>query len=294
MTKLNFFLLFLIFYNAVKSQSKEIIFIDSINNSTVQDVYIQTNINNIISIIGFSDKNGIIKLNVKVDTIKLTISHISYYKREFSLYNLKPYGIDTVYLIPRTSVLSNVVIESLITNKTKSFGYYKNGKKQNLYAPSNKSIFGTKIRIDSTIKKYKIRSLYCEFEQLNLIENRKSNCKVGVIFHFLKFCSSGPTLEEVIDPIIVDYQNLKQNFKLDIPNASIIDNSTGAIFIGIELQGIKCIEESVNYKNYYLINQSNEENLNWLYQYKQKSWKQYDNSLFSGKLGLSLKIAYHE
>jgi hypothetical protein len=294
MTKLKYLLLFLICTNEVKSQTKEIIFIDSINKSAVQDVYIQTNINNKISIIGFSDNNGIIRLNIKYDTFKLTLSHISYYKKEFSLNNLKPYGIDTVYLIPITYVFLNILIENPKTHKTKTFGHYKNGKKQNLYAPSNRSIFGTKIKIDSSITKYKIQSLYCDFDKLNLVQNRKSDCEVGVIFHFLKFSSNSPTLEEVIDPIIIDYQNIKQNFKLEIPNSSIIDNSTGAIFIGIELQGIKCTEESVNYKNYYIVNQASPENLNWTYQQKQNSWKQYDNSLFSGKLGVSLKIAYHE
>lgn len=294
MIKLKILLFVLILTNGAKSQSYEFILLDSISKSPIQDVYIQKKINGIMSIIGFSDKYGIIKFIPTKDSIKLKLTHISYHTKEFSLNNLKESGIDTVYLIPKNSVLSNVVIENLKINKTKTFGYYKRGKKQNLIAPANQYVFGTKVKIDTTIKKFIIQSLYCDFVNPDLVENRKSECKVGIIFHFRKISTFGPTLEEVIDPIIIDYENIKQNFKLEIPYSGIIDNSSGAIFIGIELQGIKCIEKSTKYRNYDVINLESSENLNWLYQYKQNSWKQYDNSLFSGKLGISIKIAYHE
>jgi hypothetical protein len=294
MNKLNFLFLLLILTCTAKAQYKEILFIDSLNKLPVQDVYVQTNINNKISIIGFSNINGIFKINIKEDTLKLITSHISYYKKEILIKSLKSFGTDTIYLTPKSSNLSNVTVENFKTNKSKLIGFYKNGEKQNLYAPTYQSIFGTILLIDLKIKKYKIQTLYCDFKKLNLVEHRKSDCKVGVIFHFLKVSEFVPTLEDAIEPIVIDYNNLKQNFKLEIPNSGIIDNSTGAIFIGIELQEIKCNEQSFNFKSYYLVNLASTKNMNWIYNFKQNRWKQYDDSLFSGKLGISIKITYYE
>ena len=287
------YLFFTLFSQSAFSQVK-IIVLDTFNKNPIQDVYLIDQGKAINNILTYSDNLGQIQVNQKNDNGILTLVHISYYLKQISINNSTNGSGDTIYLVPKSYTLGSVTVQNLRTNQSKVFGYYKQGKRQNLFAPATNSLYGTIIKVDPFIKKYKIESLFCHFVKLNMVESKKSECKAGIIFHFLRYSSGIPTLESIADPIIIDYKELKENFKIDIPYSPIIENITGGVMVGIELQNLQCIGETQSHKQYYLVNQESDTNLNWTYVPGLNKWFQYDNSLFSGKLGISLKIGYYE
>lgn len=281
----------LFFFPTALFSQKNYLVVDALTRKTISDVYVISANKNTIQIFSYSDGNGIIKIPASIRNDTICFSHISYFKKCISLKKAE----DTIFLIRKSEVLDNVVIENLKTNKSKTIGYYKTKGKQILLAPSQFSTFGTIINIDTAIKKYKLQSFFCEFENLNLLERRKSQCKTGIIFYFLKVVNGTPIFENIIEPIIVDYSNLKERFSLKIPFSPVILNQTGEIFVGVALQNIDCLNTDGKYKSFELpIKPSPERNYNWVYYYKTAQWKNAERIGLPGKIGFSVNINYYE
>jgi len=265
--------------------------IDSTSKTPLRDVYLVKETQQKIFILSVSDEKGIIK--VPLDSNKndsLYLSHISYKKKYI---NIQPLKNNVIELNAINNKLENVFVEALKTDKEKTIGYYKERGKKIFYTPSEYTIFGCVIEIDTSVKKYKLSKLFCEFEKIDLVNKRKSKCKAGIVFYFFKVVNNHPVSEYLIDPIIVEYAELKENFIKEIPYSPIIDNETGAVFIGIELQSLECISKEGNFKSYYLpLKLDLVNSKTWSFYNRIGQWKNAKLAGLSGKVGISIQIKY--
>jgi len=265
--------------------------IDSTSKTPLRDVYLVKETQQKIFILSVSDEKGIIK--VPLDSNKndsLYLSHISYKKKYINIQTLKN---NVIELNAINNKLENVFVEALKTDKEKTIGYYKERGKKIFYTPSEYTIFGCVIEIDTSVKKYKLSKLFCEFEKIDLVNKRKSKCKAGIVFYFFKVVNNHPVSEYLIDPIIVEYAELKENFIKEIPYSPIIDNETGAVFIGIELQSLECISKEGNFKSYYLpLKLDLVNSKTWSFYNRIGQWKNAKLAGLSGKVGISIQIKY--
>ena len=152
------YLFFTLFSQSAFSQVK-IIVLDTFNKNPIQDVYLIDQGKAINNILTYSDNLGQIQVNQKNDNGILTLVHISYYLKQISINNSTNGSGDTIYLVPKSYTLGSVTVQNLRTNQSKVFGYYKQGKRQNLFAPATNSLYGTIIKVDPFIKKYKIMNV---------------------------------------------------------------------------------------------------------------------------------------
>lgn len=288
----NTIVLLIIFFITLKSQGQSTIqIIDTNSKIPIRDVYLVKETHQKIFILSISDEKGIIKVPLDLENEDtLYLSHVSYGKRYVNIQTLKNNFIE---LTPINNKLENVFVETLKTDKEKVFGYYKDRGKKLLYAPSEFSIFGCLIEIDTSIKKFKLSKIFCEFEKIDLVNKRKSKCKAGIVFYFFKVVNDQPISEYLIDPIIVKYTELRENFIKEIPYSPVISNSTGTIFIGIELQSLECLSTDSNFKNYYLpLKYDQESSKTWSFYNRTNQWKNAKLAGLPGKLGISIQIKY--
>lgn len=265
--------------------------IDSISKIPLRDVYLVKETQQKIVILSISDEKGIIKVPLDLNkNSSLYLSHISYEKKYLDVGAIKT---NMIGLSAITNKLENVFVEAFKTDKEKTVGYYKEKGRKIFYTPSEFSIFGCLIEIDTSIKKYKLSKLFCEFEKIDLVNKRKSKCKAGIVFYFFKVVDNQPVSEYLIDPIIVEYSELKENFIKEIRHSPIIDNETGAIFVGIELQSVECISKEANFKSFYLPIKSDPlDSKTWSFYNRIGKWKNAKLAGLSGKLGISIQIKY--
>jgi hypothetical protein len=282
----------LLLITAMKSNAQnKILIVDSITKKPISGVYLYQKINQKILLLSISDEDGFLispAFNMQ-DTLYLF--HVSYRKK----ITLKSeiHTSNSIELSSFALNLGEVSIVALKSNRVKQIGYFGEKGKKVLSSSSPDWVIGNLINIDTTIKWFKIQKFMCEFDKIDFTKARKSNCKIGVIFHFFEVKNNAPNVNEIIDPIIVNYEDLKEKFTRALEYAPVIKNETGAIFLGIEWQLLPCTDNEKFVKQFYLpIRYDVQDNKVWNYNYKSKKWLESKGSLTTGKAGISIEINY--
>jgi len=281
----------LIIFLGVCSQGytqKMIVVFDSISKKPVRDAYLFYKKESKIILLSYSNEKGEMLIpNDSKDP--LSISHVGYATKLFNiLENLK-----TIELIPRIQELDSVSITSFREKKSKVFGHYKKKGETTLCTSTPGWLVGTTITIDTSIKRFRLKKLFCEFEKSEIVQAKNSKCKIGVIFRFFLFNKSQPIANDIVDPVIVDYDKIKENFKFNLNDFTTILNKYGQIFIGVEWQTLSCSSNTDYIKQFYLkVNYSSEDNQFWYYNLTSNKWHQSKNGLTSGTGAFSVEISY--
>lgn len=265
--------------------------VDSSTKKPISDVYLYHKINQKIVLLAISNEDGSIllpSLNLQ-DT--LYVSHISYKKRAILKSGIQ--NSNSIELSPFEVNLEEISIIALNSNRVKQFGYFRQKGKRVLCSSTPDWIIGNIINIDTSIKLFKIRKLLCEFDKIDFVKARKSNCKIGIIFHIFEVKNNVPTNDEIIDPIIISYEDLKEKYTKVFDYSPVIKNESGSLFIGVEWQLLPCTANNGFIKQFYLpIVYDVQDNKVWNYNYKNKRWFESKGSLSTGKAGISIEINF--
>lgn len=281
-----FFFLLIIIQNLYAQKVIQII--DKNTNQPVSDVYLYYKVKSSIQIISYTDSGGrlIIPAGFKTDTFYL--SNINYLTKTIT--NAMLDTASFVALDPIGTVLDSVMINAFKVTNTKEFGYYRYKGKKYLASSLPGWILGTIIDIDTNIKKYKITKLFVKLHKENLVEQRNSTCKAGLIFYFLYAENNRPTSIQIIDPVIVDYNKLREKFSIEIPFSPVLNNISGSIFIGMEWQNLQCNSTLKQFDLPFI--STDTDNKVWVYSFQMDKWMESFGLLRIGKAPISIDIQY--
>lgn len=282
-------LVYLLSYHA-KSQHKFVV-VDSMTSESIENAFVYLKSKGFITIIAASDPQGAIRTFAAAERDSVTFSHVSYLPKTIEFASLR--RSDTVRLVRKYSILEAVTINNFKPTGRKTFGYY-HGKGQRVLSTQTPGwLIGTIIDIDTTVKRYKISKLLGEFRKSNSNKGKKESCKVGLVFYFFEVINGKPTANELMDPLIVPFDELKSNLSVALNNSPSISNSSGQIFIGIEWQSLPCLDAAEPLNQYYLRTIWSDSDLKvWNYNKHNGRWSQSRNSLTSGKGCISIQIDF--
>ena len=286
-----FFILFTLNFLNTGAQGTLTI-IDSISKQAVKDVYLcrKSGIN--IKVLSITNEEG--KLEISGNTISkdsLFLSHVSYQTKWLTGLNI--HSNSTIEVSPLQYSLKDISVSTFKTTQTQVVGYYNEKGKEFLCAANPGWIIGCVINIDTIIKRYKISKLFCEFEKIDFVISRKSRCRTGIIFHFLKVKNGIPINEDAADPLIFDYGDLRNKFKKNINFSLPVENTDGQIFVGVEWQSLPCLAANETFKRFDLpIKYTPSDIKVWTLDTKSGRWMKSKGALTDGRPGISLEIKY--